>query len=184
MKLHDNGLGFSPITLVLHWIIAIAVLVMISIGLVAARLNDSPDKQTILQLYSGIGMCVFVISVYRLWARLSFYHPLPIGIINPIVLIVSRSVAIALVLGTVILPLLGWLSVAATGTTLKPFGLLALPVMKEPSPALAAAAHFLHRVGAYAFGLGLALHIFGAVRHHFVDKDDTVRRMFGKSVEL
>ncbi|TFW34285.1 cytochrome B, partial [Pseudomonas fluorescens] len=42
----------------------------------------------------------------------------------------------------------------------------------------------LFNIGASAFLAGLALHVFGAVKNHFLLKNDTLKRMLGKHVEL
>lgn len=184
MQLHDTGLRFSPLTLVLHWTVAAAVLALLGLGFAAARLGEGPAKLTLLGLHGSIGLCVFVLSLYRLWARLTFYHPLPVGAVSPIELIVGRSLAVALVIGTVVLPLLGWIALSAAGTRLRWFGLITVAPLIDPAPGWAGVAGLLHSLGAYAFAAALALHVFGALRHHVVNKDDTLRRMLGKQVEL
>lgn len=184
MQLHDTGLRFSPLTLLLHWTVAAAVLALLGLGFAAARLEEGPAKLALLGLHGSVGLCVFALSLYRLWARWSFHHPLPVGAVSPIELIVSRSLAVALIVATVLLPLLGWIALSAAGTQLWLFGGIALAPLVDPAPAWARGAGWLHSLGAYAFAAALALHAFGALRHHVVNKDDTLRRMLGKQVEL
>jgi cytochrome b561 len=42
----------------------------------------------------------------------------------------------------------------------------------------------LFDIGAWAFLAGLALHVFGALKNHFLLKNNTLKRMLGKHVEL
>ena len=42
----------------------------------------------------------------------------------------------------------------------------------------------LFKIGATAFLAGLALHMFGAFKNHFLLKNDALKRMLGKHVEL
>ncbi|MDD5334995.1 MAG: cytochrome b/b6 domain-containing protein [Rhodoferax sp.] len=184
MQLHDTGLRFSPLTLFLHWAVAAAVLALLGLGLAAARLEPGPAKLALLGWHGSIGLSVLLLSLYRLWARLRFHHPLPVGAVSPIELIVSRSLAIALIAATLVLPLLGWTALSAAGTQLRLFGGVALTPLVDPAPGLAGVARLLHSLGAYAFAAALALHVYGALRHHIVNKDDTLRRMLGKQVEL
>lgn len=184
MQLHDTGLRFSPLTLFLHWTVAAAVLALLGLGFAAARLEQGPGKLALLGWHGSVGLCVFVLSLYRLWARLRFHHPLPVGAVSPIELIVSRSLAVALIVATVVLPLLGCLALSAAGTKLWLFGWIALAPLVDPAPGWARVAGLLHSLGAYAFTAGLALHVYGAIQHHVVKKDDTLRRMLGKQVEL
>ncbi|SDC69548.1 cytochrome b561 [Cupriavidus sp. YR651] len=183
MKLRDTGLGFSPITILIHWIVAGLAAWMIWSGL-SATYGDAGGKAGMVYLHSIAGVVIFIISTYRLWARLSSYHPLPIGSPNPIEVMVSRSVAVGLALAPVLLPLDGWLMMSAAGKAITLPGGIVLPALIRPNVEVEQVARLLHKIGAYAFMAGLALHIFGAVKHHFVLKNDTVRRMLGKRVEL
>ena len=102
MQLRDNGLRFSPITIVLHWLVAVLLLSMLGLGVAIAH---SPGEARLVPLQNLLGTLLFLISVYRFWARVSSFHPLPVGSPNPVEVIVARSVATALALAMVLLPL-------------------------------------------------------------------------------
>jgi cytochrome b561 len=157
---------------------------MVWLGLSAGQLDDAAEKAALLRTHGTLGMTILAVSIYRLWARLSSWHPLPIGSPNPIEVIIGRSVAVALALATVLLPLDGWLAVSAAGKVVTLPGGIAMPPLVAPNADVEHVAKLLHKIGAYAFLAGLALHIFGAVKHHFILKNDTLKRMLGKHVEL
>ncbi|MGO4576464.1 cytochrome b [Cupriavidus sp. 2TAF22] len=184
MQYKDTGLRFSRITIFIHWLIAAAVALMVWLGLSASQLENGPEKAEILRVHGGVGALVLVVSIYRLWARLTSYHPLPLGSPNPIEVIIGRSVAVGLALATVLLPLDGWLAMSAAGEVITLPGGIVLPALTGPNAEVAYVAKLLHKIGVYAFLAGLALHIFGAVKHHFVLRNDTLKRMLGKNVEL
>ncbi|MDY7511227.1 cytochrome b [Ralstonia wenshanensis] len=184
MQMRDTGLRFSPITIVLHWLIAVAVLVMVWLGLSAAQLEAGASKVELVRMHSTLGTALFVIATYRFWARVTSYHPLPVGTPNPIEVMVSRSVAVGLALAPVLLPIDGWLLMSANGALVQLPGGFALPAIVGPNAEVAHVALLLHKIGVYAFLAGLALHIFGAMKSHFVLKNDTLKRMLGKQVEL
>ncbi|ALL71511.1 Cytochrome b561 (plasmid) [Paraburkholderia caribensis MBA4] len=176
----DTGLGFSPVTIALHWIVAALVLaiIVIEIALVAA-----PDAE-LARVLNLLGAILFPISVYRFWARLTSWHPLPLGTPNPVEVIVSRSVATALALAMVLLPVAAWLAKSAAGQLVELPGGWIIPSPMPPSPQAAQVFEVLFKIGATPFVLGLALHIFGACKNHFVLKNDALKRMLGKRVEL
>ncbi|WP_341772887.1 hypothetical protein [Burkholderia gladioli] len=60
----------------------------------------------------------------------------------------------------------------------------ALPLPFAASAGVHAVLDWLLRIGATAFFAGLALHVFGALKNHFVLRNDALRRMLGKHVEL
>jgi cytochrome b561 len=157
---------------------------MVWLGLSAGQLDDGAEKAALLRTHGMLGMTILAVSIYRLWARLSSWHPLPIGSPNPIEVIIGRSVAVALALATVLLPLDGWLAISAAGKVVTLPGGIAMPPLVAPNADVEHVAKLLHKIGAYAFLAGLALHIFGAVKHHFILKNDTLKRMLGKHVEL
>jgi len=73
---------------------------------------------------------------------------------------------------------------SANGDVVPLPGGIALPAIIAPNVEVASVTLLLHKIGAYAFLAGLALHIFGAMKNHFVLKNDALKRMLGKQVEL
>ncbi|WP_162067477.1 cytochrome b/b6 domain-containing protein [Burkholderia sp. THE68] len=176
-KFRDNGLGFSPITIALHWIIALLVLSILALKLVGPTGTSAP-------LINLCGTLLFPLSIYRFWARVTSWHPLPVGTPNPVEVIVSRSVAVALALAMVLLPIAAWLAKASAGTPIELPGGFVLPALMNPHAGAAHIFSVLFDIGAGAFLCGLALHMFGAIKNHFVLKNDSLKRMLGKHVEL
>lgn len=184
MKLRDNGLGFSPITIMLHWLVAVLLFSIIAFGVVISQTVDGTQKAELAHIQNLLGTVLFLISIYRFWARISSYHPLPVGTPNPVEVIVSRSVAVALALAMVLLPIAAWLYKSAAGIEIGLPGGFAIPVLIEPNEQVRRVVEVLFNIGATAFLAGLALHIFGAIKNHFILKNDAVKRMLGKHVEL
>jgi cytochrome b561 len=131
-----------------------------------------------------LGLILFLVSIYRFWARITSYHPLPVGTPNPIEVIISRSVAVSLALALVLLPIAVWASRAAAGEVVELPGGLWIPALLPTNATLKHVVDVLFNIGASAFLAGLALHIFGAVKNHFLLKNNTLKRMLGKHVEL
>jgi cytochrome b561 len=184
MQLRDNGLRFSPITIALHWIVAALLFSIMGLGIVIVRTADLAARTELAQVQNLLGTVLFAVSIYRFWARISSFHPLPVGTPNPVEVIASRSVAAALALAMVLLPVAVWLSRSAAGVAVALPGGYALPVLIAPSAPLKAAVDLLFDIGATAFLAGLALHLFGAFKNHFILKNAALRRMLGKHVEL
>lgn len=184
MQLRDNGLGFSPITIALHWIIAALLFSILGIGIALSLTADDAQQIHLIRLQNLLGAALFIGSIYRLWARLTSYHPLPVGSPNPVEVIVSRSVAVGLALAMVLLPIAVWLSRAAAGIAVELPGGFALPTLIEPNVQVKRVVDVLFDIGATAFLMGLALHMFGALKNHLVLRNDALKRMLGKHVEL
>jgi cytochrome b561 len=184
MQLRDNGLRFSPITVALHWIVAFSLLSIICLQGFIAHAPDEVVRMELAKVQNLIGLVLFLVSIYRFWARVTAYHPLPVGTPNPIEVIISRSVAVALALAMVLLPIAVWASRSAAGdVTALPWG-FAIPALLPANQALKQVVDVLFDIGASLFLAGLALHIFGAIKNHFLLKNNTLKRMLGKHVEL
>ena len=76
-------------------------------------------------------------------------------------------------------PLTGWLYNSASGPmfALKWFGLFHVPGIWHADPAVRPWARELHEDGFWVLAALVALHAAAAFKHHYVDKDETLRRM-------
>lgn len=184
MQLRDNGLGFSPLTVAIHWLVASFLFSIIALSIIASFPADSPPAVDLIAVRNLLGVLLFLVSIYRFWARITSFHPLPLGTPNPVEVIISRSVAVALALAMVLLPIAVWLSWSTAGTAMPlPWG-LSVPAVLDPNPQAHRVFEFLLRLGSTLFFAGLALHIFGALKNHFALRNDVLKRMLGKHVEL
>lgn len=184
MQWRDNGLGFSPVTIVLHWMVAALLVAILGLEIVMAAAPDRVAYTGLAEVQNLLGLVLFLVSIYRFYARITSFHPLPVGRPNPVEVIVGRSVAAALALAMVLLPAAVWLSRAAGGAAVVLPGGHALPRLIDPAPGLKALVDTLFVIGGTAFLAGLALHLFGAWKHHVVLKTPAVQRMLGRHVEL
>ncbi|MGW7772007.1 cytochrome b [Pseudomonas machongensis] len=184
MQLRDTGLRYSAVTIVLHWLGTLGLVALLVLQLTIGSHDGDPLQADLLKWQNLVGLIVWVVSIYRLWARWTSFHPLPVGTPNPIEVIISRSVAFALVLAMVLLPIAIWASRATAGVAVELPGGLSLPLVFSPNPGLKRFVDVAFNIGASAFLAGLALHLFGAMKNHFVLKNDTLKRMLGKHVEL
>jgi cytochrome b561 len=74
-------------------------------------------------------------------------------------------------------PLLGWAYSSAAGFPIVLFGQWPLPDFVPVSEALADALKPLHQWAAYSMAALVVLHVAGALKHHFIDRDGLLRRM-------
>jgi cytochrome b561 len=168
----------------LHWVVAFALLAIFALQVLIDHASSAAQQMELGRLQNLLGLILFLVSIYRFWARITSYHPLPVGTPNPIEVIISRSVAVSLALAMVLLPVAVWASRSAAGIAVElPAGLW-IPTFLPTNATLKHVVDVLFNIGASAFLAGLALHIFGAVKNHFLLKNNTLKRMLGKHVEL
>jgi cytochrome b561 len=78
----------------------------------------------------------------------------------------------------VIVPLSGWLMSSAKGFQTVWFGVLPLPDLLSKDAALGDALLWVHRLLNWRFMAVVAGHIAAALKHHFIDRDGTLARMW------
>jgi cytochrome b561 len=75
------------------------------------------------------------------------------------------------------LPLSGWLMSSAKNFPVSWFNLLLLPDLVAPNEALFEQLRSLHHTLFAVLVAVAAVHVAGALKHHFIDRNDVLRRM-------
>jgi cytochrome b561 len=75
------------------------------------------------------------------------------------------------------LPLSGWLYNSAAGFPLRWFNLINLPALLGADPTLKVLLKAAHSAAAIIFMTVIGLHGAAALKHHWMDRDQTLRRM-------
>ena len=182
MQIKDTGLGFGLVTIISHWTGAIVMLGFVAMSFSTLGLEGA-QLLARYQITASLGFLCFCLFFFRLYWRLKHYHPLPLGGAAPIEVLVGRGVALGLLLAGIILPLIFWGYLCAKGIDVKIFA-ISIPAIWQPGPAAASSLPVLFWLGISAFTLGFLLHLFGAIKHQFIRKDDAVLRLMGKKIEL
>ena len=76
-----------------------------------------------------------------------------------------------------VIPLSGWLMSSAKGFQTVWFGVLPIPDLLEKNKELGAVLAEVHELLNIILIVVLVAHIAAAVKHHLLDKDDTLRRI-------
>jgi cytochrome b561 len=74
-------------------------------------------------------------------------------------------------------PLTGWLFSSAAGFQTVYLGMVPIPDLLSKDKALADALKLAHKSINYTLAAVIVLHAAAALKHHFIDKDDVLRRM-------
>ncbi|MEM1233380.1 MAG: cytochrome b/b6 domain-containing protein [Pseudomonadota bacterium] len=190
------GLGntasrYGAVTKTFHWLTALLIVAVIATGTIAHNLStaDPTSLDWKIRLYSihkTIGLTIFFTALLRILWAISQPKPALIDAEHKVQAFLAEVIHYALYASLVLVPLTGWMTHAATEgfAPIKwPFGqeLPFIPNDPELAERFATAHLFFERV----LLASLALHIAGALKHHIVDKDATLRRMwFGQGFTL
>lgn len=175
----------SVTTLVLHWLVALVVIGMLSIGFYMSK-----ETAFLYPIHKSIGvLALFLIGFRFIWRMIE-------GWLEPVSEYPAHEKLLAtithwfLLLATLLMPVSGVIMSIAGGHGLQVFGLELVaanvsPV--DPSKVLpinefwGGLAHETHEYLPYLLIAAIVLHTVGAFKHHVIDKDSTLKRMLGKS---
>ena len=168
---------YTGIAIGLHWLIGLMILTSLGVGLYMVGLSLSPDKLRLYSWHKWAGVTIFMLVLVRSLWRLT--HPAP-----PLpddVPVWQRKVAeathYALYALMIVIPLTGWLMSSAKGFQTVYFGVVPIPDLLAKNEGLGETLALVHRYLNYSM-IGLVIaHIAAALKHHFIDKDDILRRM-------
>ncbi len=174
---------YTAVAKALHWIVALMIIVQIPAGFFMHNLEPSSLKYTLYQLHKSSGLIILALSLFRLGWRLTHRPPALSPKLKAWERVLARITHVGFYALIILIPLTGWLLVSAstTGIPTKIFWLI--PVPHLPVPQGEAEAEFwveIHELFAKGMIGLLALHVAGALKHHFKDKDQTLRRMLPK----
>lgn len=177
MQWKNTEQRYGSVAMFLHWGIALGILALIGLGLYMTSLPDGNDKWDFYSLHKSIGMLVFLFIVMRiLWRIRSIVPPLPAGL-KTVETLLARLTHGLIYLAMVLIPISGYVDSSAGGYKLKFFGLFDVPKIIEKDKALEQLSLAVHEWTAYLLITLILLHAGAAFKHHFVYKDDTLRRM-------
>jgi cytochrome b561 len=163
---------------VLHWIAAVLVLAMVPVGIVIANEWGGPAQQWLYNLHKSTGALLIPIVIVRIVYRLT-HPPAPLPEDIPAIQrFVAETVHWTLYILILVQPFIGWIATSAFPAPLPFFGLFEVPAIWGADRALSDRLFAIHRFIGLAIGFFAAMHIGGALFHHFVRKDRVLMRMF------
>lgn len=168
--------GYTRTAVSLHWLIAGLIISAFALGWVMTELAISPLKVKMFNWHKWVGMTILGLAAIRTLWRLT--HPAPPLLPMPAWQHVSaHALHGVLYLLMFALPLSGWAYSNATGYPIVYLGLWRLPDLVAKNKELAAQLVELHEILGWLLVAVLAVHVLAALKHHVIDKDDTLRRM-------
>ena len=175
---HLQSATYTRTALVLHGVMALLIAWGFSVGLYMVDLPLSPLKLQLYSYHKWAGVSVAALLVLRVvWRGWHPPPPLP-GAMPRWELSAAHASHLLLYLLMICVPVSGWLMSSAKGVTTVYFGVWALPDAVARNEALGSFLGALHRILTYALLSLVVLHVAAALKHHFIDRDGVLGRMF------
>jgi cytochrome b561 len=177
MKWRNSTDRYGLLSIGLHW----SMLLLLVAVYACMELSDfypkgSDSRAALRTWHFMLGLSVFVL----VWIRLVEHV---IGLVPRIEpnppgwqALLAKLMHLALYVFMIGMPLLGWLTLSAEGKPIPFFG-LELPALIDESKDVAKSIKEIHETGATVGYFLVGLHAAAALFHHYVLRDNTLRRM-------
>jgi len=176
MQLRNSITRWGVVSQVLHWAIVGFLLVMAVLGLSMTELPNGIDKIKTYALHKSLGITVLALILLRLlWRLVAGPAPAAPGPRWQRRLAATAHAALYVLL--LAMPLSGWAFNSAANFALRWFGWVNLPRLLPADPGLKAVFHAAHEWLFWLLVGVVLLHAAAALKHHWLDRDDVLRRM-------
>lgn len=173
----SDAVRYSPAAMVLHWLIAIAVIANWRLA-EAAEHGSKEAAQQIMGTHMALGMTIFVLAVLRLAVRRIQKPPPLASSLKRWEVVLAKSTHHTFYLLLFVLPILGWAAMSAYGGRIDMFGWFdwpSLPLGK--SKATAETLFEIHHTLGAIMVLLMFLHVLAVLKHTLFDRDGNIFRM-------
>lgn len=168
---------YSSFSIFLHWAMLLLITAVYSAILLRENFPKGSDfREGLKSWHFMLGLCVLLLVIIRIVTRLVTAKP-PIKPEPPAwQMLFAKVTHLALYTFMLAMPVAGWLILSAADKSIPFFG-LELPALVAPDKALAGQVKEWHETfGTVGYFL-IGLHALAALFHHYVVKDNTLRRM-------
>lgn len=176
---------YGLVTKLLHASIGALIIYLMYLGWTMSSMEDSPEKWTMYAEHKSFGMIVLMLATVFYVVKLC---SLPMD--NPddsshIQIFLSKLVKTGLLITMSLFPLSGYIMSSSGGHPIKVFDWFEVPLLVEKNATwlgfnVGEVAHSVHGILLWTTISLLVLHVGGALYHHFIQKDDTLKRMTTK----
>jgi cytochrome b561 len=187
MQWSNTKSSYGWLSIGLHWIAALGVLTMLTIGLRADALGEAGDRAgrvAWMFWHISIGATLIAFLAARIIAH--YAQRQPEAPPQPRALnFLSSATHNLLLLAILLLILSGPMAVWTGGRAINVWNVISLPSpFAERNEAAHELAETVHAIGRYMLYVLIPLHLLGVAKHVFIDKDGVLERMFSPKATL
>jgi cytochrome b561 len=169
----------------LHWVIALLILSQFVLAELAEnagalkRTNPAAaiEQLTLLARHKSLGITILGLALIRIAWRFGSRTPSDPPTMPPWQRTAARVSHTAFYALLFVLPVTGWIMSSASNFPVSWFGLVQLPDLVGADHDLHETFEEVHEVLAWTLASLAGLHVAAALKHHFFDRDDVLRRM-------
>ncbi|QUM88721.1 cytochrome b [Moritella sp. 36] len=164
----------SKKTVIFHWLVGLSMITVLIMGMYMVE----NKVYSLYYWHRSLGLSLFIFAIYRLILRVKEGLPKPKLSYTKIEKNLSRLVQILLLASTILMPISGILMTTMNGFGLILFDLVFVTPTPDPiNSMLGDLSKTIHVTCGWIMAGTLLLHVSGAMKHHIIDRDDTLKSM-------
>jgi cytochrome b561 len=176
MRLTNTATRYGLGPQLLHWLVVVLVAVQFLLAEAVEEANAGAERLATLGWHRSIGLTILLLAVIRIaWRFLDRPPPSP-----PQPEWLEGTAALThwgLYVLLFTLPLTGWMNSSSAGDAVSWFGLVELPGLVGASESLHESLGEVHETLATLLLVLAGVHVIGALKHQFIDRDGLISRM-------
>ncbi len=178
MQLRNSPGRFGAVHATLHWLVALAVFGLFGLGYYMVDLTYYDEFYRLgPHIHRSIGILLFLTVVLRMLWRLLDTTPSVLATHSGFEVLSARVAHGLLYLLLLTAMVSGYLISTADGSAIRVFDWFEVPSVTGQVKGMEDVAGDVHYWATWALVVLAVLHGLAAIKHHLVDRDDTLRRM-------
>lgn len=178
MQIFNSKQTFGLITIILHWLMAVLIVGLFILGKLMVDLDYYDVNYHIFPWWhKSFGLFIGFLLIIRLIWRLLNPKVVSIQSHTPIDIKASKIIQTLLYLLILVCCISGIMISTADGAPISIFDLFDFPAFITKGQAQSDFAGEIHEVTTFSLIIFATLHMLAALKHHFIQKNDTLKRM-------
>ena len=179
MKIKNSDAGFGIITILIHWLMAFIIIALFIVGKYMVDLAYYDAYYHIAPWWhKSFGLLIAALLLFRIFWRISNPKVEELSSYKPLEVRAAKIMQYLLYLLVLICCISGYLISTAEDAGVSFFGWFDIPALVSNGEQQADLAGEIHEYSTLALIILAGLHALAALKHHFIDKDKTLIRIF------
>ena len=183
--MNNTSTSYGYVSIFFHWLSALSIFGLFGLGYYMVDLTYYHEwYKTAPELHKSIGIVFFILMAFRLVWRIKQIQPNHLDSHSLLEQKAGKITHALLYWLIFTIMVAGYLISTADGRGIEVFEFVTIPAIGSIIDNQEDIAGLVHKWLAYVL-IGLALlHALAALKHHFIDKDNTLNRIIGKRQKL
>jgi cytochrome b561 len=180
-QLQNTEQRYGAVAIMLHWLMAVVLVVLIVLGLYMVSLPDvgfDTKKIALILYHKELGIAALALAALRLAWRAGNALPQLVENLPGWQKVIARFVHLSFYALMFALPITGWIMSSAAGIPVSFLRLFELPDLVSYNDRLFHTFIDIHKWLGYALIVLILVHAGAALRHHLVFRDETLKKMW------